>query len=162
LCHTPQPRADYCFGTRDLEVFGDADEQRGSVVTMQAKIQELLTTGKYAVLTTMMPNGAPSSHMMWAGCDDDGNVLINTEIHRRKFKNMGVGSKATILVFENNFSWAEVRGTVVGHVAGQAARDHIDALAQVYTGAPYANPIQSERVIVQIKPDYEFVFPPSA
>lgn len=128
---------------------------------MQDKTRELLSTGKYAVLTTMMPNGAPSSHMMWAGCDDEGHVLINTEIHRRKFKNMGIGAKATVLVFENNFSWAEVRGTVVEHIGGQVARDHIDTLSQVYTGAPYANPIQTERVVVRISPDYEFVFPPS-
>jgi uncharacterized pyridoxamine 5'-phosphate oxidase family protein len=129
---------------------------------MHEKVREFLTTGKYAVLTTMMPNGAPSSHMMWAGCDDEGHVLINTEVHRRKFKNMAVGTKATILAFENNFSWVEVRGTVVDHVTGPAAREHIDTLAMIYTGAPYANPVQSERVIVRIKPDYEFVFPPAA
>jgi general stress protein 26 len=127
---------------------------------MQQKTTELLSTGKYAVLTTMMPNGAPNSHMMWAGCDEDGNVLINTEVHRRKFKNMTVGAKATVLVFENNFSWCEVRGTVVQHVGGAAARAHIDTLAQMYTGADYANPVQTERVIVKIKPDYELVFPP--
>jgi general stress protein 26 len=128
---------------------------------MQPKTTELLSTGKYAVLTTMMPNGAPNSHMMWAGCDEDGNVLINTEIHRRKFKNMTVGAKATVLVFENNFSWCEIRGTVIEHVHGAAARKHIDTLAQIYTGADYANTVQTERVIVKIKPDYELVFPPS-
>jgi hypothetical protein len=43
--------------------------------------------------------------------------------------------------------------SVVEHVGGAAARAHIDSLAQLYTGADYANPVQTERVIVKIKPD---------
>ena len=59
--------------------------------------------------------------MMWAGCDND-HVIINTEIHRHKFRHLVVGAKATVLVFETPFKWAEVRGTVVEHVGGDAAR----------------------------------------
>jgi hypothetical protein len=38
-------------------------------------------------------------------------------------------------------------------VRGDEARAHIDALSQRYMGAPYGNPIQSERVILKIAPD---------
>jgi len=38
-------------------------------------------------------------------------------------------------------------------VTGDEARAHIDELAQKYTGQDYANPIQSERVILRIAPD---------
>ena len=37
--------------------------------------------------------------------------------------------------------------------AGQAGRDDIDALSQKYMGAPYGNPIATERVILRIEVD---------
>jgi hypothetical protein len=49
--------------------------------------------------------------------------------------------------------WGEVRGTLVEIIRGQVARDHIDQLSMKYTGNPYGNPIQSERVILKVKPD---------
>jgi hypothetical protein len=42
---------------------------------------------------------------------------------------------------------------VVGTVTGTEAREHIDRLSEKYTGAPYANPIHSDRVILQIEPE---------
>jgi PPOX class probable F420-dependent enzyme len=126
---------------------------------MHARTRELLEGPNYAALTFLLPSGTPSTHMMWVGVEGD-EVLINTEVHRFKFRNMAVGSKTTVMVFENNFSWAEVRGTVVAHTTGDRARAHIDELAQVYTGAPYANEIQSERVIIRIRPDHDMPFPP--
>jgi Pyridoxamine 5'-phosphate oxidase len=128
---------------------------------MHAKTLQLLEGANYAALTFLLPSGTPSTHMMWVGTDAD-HVLINTEVHRFKFRNLSVGAKATVMVFEGPFSWAEVRGTVVEHVTGAAARAHIDELAQVYTGKPYANEVASERVVVKIRPDYDMAFPPSA
>ena len=125
------------------------------------KVQTLLEGPNYAVLTVVLPGGTPASHMMWAGSDGE-HVLINTEVHRHKFKNLAVGAKATVVVFENSYSWAEVRGTVVEHVTGPAARTNIDDLAKRYTGNPYAMDIVSERVIVKIRPDYQFAFPPGS
>lgn len=127
---------------------------------LKDKVAALAGGPNYAVLTTPLGDGTVSSHMMWVGADAE-HLLINTEIHRRKFRNMAVGAKVTVLVFENNFSWVEVRGTVVDHVGGAEARAHIDALAQKYTGADYSMPVQSERVIVRIRPDVQFVFPPA-
>ena len=42
-------------------------------------------------------------------------------------------------------------------VGGDEARSHIDALAQKYTGADYANEIASERVVPKIAPDREAI-----
>ena len=53
----------------------------------------------------------------------------------------------------NWYSWVEVRGHLDGEVRGEEARAHIDALARKYTGGDYANPIQSERVILKVAPD---------
>jgi general stress protein 26 len=127
---------------------------------INSDIKALLSAQNYAVLTTVLPSGTAASHMMWAGCDDT-HVTINTEIHRHKFRHLPIGAKATVLVFESPYKWAEVRGTVVEHVGGDAARAHIDELSMRYTGNPYGMPIQSERVIVKIAPDYQFSFPPA-
>ena len=45
-----------------------------------------------------------------------------------------------------------MRGKVVETVTGPEARAHIDALSRKYTGHDYANPIQSERVILKVAP----------
>ena len=41
----------------------------------------------YATLTTLFKSGAPQTHVMWVDTDGE-NILINTEIHRRKYLNV--------------------------------------------------------------------------
>ncbi|MDH4117547.1 MAG: pyridoxamine 5'-phosphate oxidase family protein [Acidimicrobiia bacterium] len=125
------------------------------------KTRALAQGPNFAVLTTMLPSGTPQSHVMWVDADDD-HLYVNTEIHRRKFKNIEENPRATVVIMENGNPWSfsEVRGTVVETIGGQRARDHIDELSNKYLGKDYANAIQSERVILKIAPDREFTFPP--
>jgi PPOX class probable F420-dependent enzyme len=127
---------------------------------LSTRTLELAHGANFAVLTTLMPDGVPQSHVMWVDADDS-HVLINTEIHRRKYKNVMENPIATVTIIdrENPFSFVEVRGRVTGTVGGQEARDHIDKLSMKYFGRPYGNQIQSERVILQISPDREVGFP---
>jgi PPOX class probable F420-dependent enzyme len=114
-----------------------------------------LAQGKnFAALTTMLPSGQPSTQVMWVDADDD-YVLINTEVHRQKFLNIGKEPRVAVTVIDagNPYRYAEIRGTVTETVTGPEARAHIDALSQKYTGAPYSPTIQSERVILRITPD---------
>lgn len=114
-----------------------------------------LAQGKnFAALTTLLPSGQPQTQIMWVHADDDF-VLINTEIHRQKFKNVERDPRATVTIFDaaNPYHYAEVRGRVVEVVRGEAARASIDELSAKYTGGPYANEIQSERVLLKIAPD---------
>lgn len=108
----------------------------------------------FAALTTLLPSGQPQTHVMWVGCDDE-HILINTEVHRRKFKNVEADPRVTVAIWnaENPYSFAEVRGRVVETVRGDAALANINELANKYTGADYAPEIQSERVILKIAPD---------
>ena len=55
---------------------------------------------------------------------------------------------------QNPYRYVEARGRVVETETGDTARANIDELAQKYTGADYANPIGSERVIVRIGVDH--------
>lgn len=125
---------------------------------LQEKTRRLASGKNFAVLTTLLPDGTPQSHVMWV--DHDGeHILINTEVHRRKFKNLSEDTRATVTIIEseNAYSYVEVRGRVVAQIGGQEARDHIDALSQRYFAKDYSNPIQSERVILKIAPERELI-----
>lgn len=116
---------------------------------------KLLAKGKnFAVLTTLLPDGQPQSQVMWVDADED-HILINTELHRQKFKNVERDPRATVTIIdaESPYHYAEVRGRVVEIVRGEAARRHIDELSEKYTGGPYAPEVQSERVVLKIAPD---------
>ncbi|HVC26206.1 MAG TPA: PPOX class F420-dependent oxidoreductase [Acidimicrobiales bacterium] len=117
-------------------------------------VKDLARGKNFAALTTLFGDGQPQTQIMWVDADDE-HVLINTEVHRQKFRNVERDPRATVTIFDatNPYHYAEVRGRVVETVRGDAARAHIDALSAKYTGAPYANPIQSERVILKIAPD---------
>jgi len=113
-----------------------------------------LAQGKnFAAFTTLLPGGQPQTHLMWVDADDE-HVLINTEMHRQKFKNVERDPRVTVAILDasNPYHYAEVRGEVVEVVRGSTAREHIDALSKKYVGQPYANEIQSERVILKIAP----------
>jgi PPOX class probable F420-dependent enzyme len=117
-------------------------------------VRALASGPNFAALTTLMASGQPQTHVMWVGCDDD-HVLINTEVHRQKYRNVARDPRVTVAIIDvtNPYSYAEVRGRVVETVTGDEARAHIDELSVKYTGKPYANPVQSERVILRIAPD---------
>jgi PPOX class probable F420-dependent enzyme len=113
-----------------------------------------LAQGKnFAALTTLLPDGQPQTQIMWVHADDD-HLIINTEVHRKKFENVQADPRVTVTVFDadNAYRYVEARGTVVQTIRGDAARSSIDDLSQKYMGAPYGNPIQSERVILLIEP----------
>ncbi|MCI2956535.1 PPOX class F420-dependent oxidoreductase [Agromyces atrinae] len=114
-----------------------------------------LAKGKnFASLTTLRKDGSPTAQVMWVDCDDE-HILINTEVHRLKYKHMKRDPRVTVLIIdqENPYSYAEVRGEVVEFIGGDAARAHIDELSELYFGRPYKpEQIESERVICKIKP----------
>lgn len=108
----------------------------------------------FASLATLMPDGSPQVHVMWVDTDGDC-ILVNTEVHRRKFKNITANPLATVLIVDRGDPWtySEVRGEVVETVTGPEARAHIDALTRKYLGLDdYPNPISSERAILKIAP----------
>jgi PPOX class probable F420-dependent enzyme len=116
--------------------------------------KELAQGQNFAALTTMLPSGQPSTQVMWVDADDDC-VLINTEVHRQKFINIGQEPRVAVTVIDaaNPYHYVEIRGTVTETVTGPEAQAHIDALSEKYTGGPYGATIQSERVILRITPN---------
>ena len=121
---------------------------------LDPKVVALAHGPNFAALTTLLADGQPQTHVMWVDADEE-HLLINTELHRQKARNVQRDPRVTVAIIDaaNPYDFAEVRGTVVEIVRGPVARAHIDALALKYTGKPYAPTIQSERVILKIAPD---------
>lgn len=122
-------------------------------------VRDLATAKNFAALTTLMADGQPQTHVMWIGCDDE-YLLVNTEVHRQKFKNVERDPRVAVAIWDsgNPYRYAEVRGRVVETVRGQEARDHIDELSRRYAGKDYEPAaIQSERVMLKIAPDRQIV-----
>ena len=123
-------------------------------MSLDAKVIAFARGKNYAVFTTLRPDGHPVSQPMWVDADDDF-VLINTEKHRRKMRNVEADPRVTVTIIDrdNPYSYVEVRGTVVEVVEGAEPRAHIDQLSQKYEGQPYpADGVKSERVMLKIAP----------
>ena len=117
-------------------------------------IRDLARGKNFGILSFHLPGGPIATHVMWVDADDE-HVLINTEVHRIKYKAIQANPNVTLTVMsaDNPYAYAEVRGKVTGEVRGPEAREGIDALSRKYTGVDYQPPVQSERVIMQITPD---------
>lgn len=121
---------------------------------LEPAIRDLASIGaNFATIAVQLPNGQIASHVMWVDADDD-QVLVNTEIHRAKYKAIQQHPEVTVTIWDvaNPYRYAEVRGKVTGEVRGDAARTHIDTLSQRYLAHDYRAPIQSERVVLRISP----------
>ena len=121
---------------------------------LDPKIRDFAQAKNFGTLSVHLADGSIATHVMWVDADDE-HILINTEVHRAKYKAIVANPKVTVAIWDSNnsYTYAEVRGAVTGEVRGDAARAHIDACSRKYTGGDYANTITSERVILQITPD---------
>lgn len=121
---------------------------------LDAELKTLATGKNFATFTTLFPDGQPQTHVMWVDADDD-HLLINTEVHRAKFRNTQQDPRVTVTIWDidSPYRYIEVRGRVTDVVTGPAAREHIDACSDRYFGKPYPKEVESERAILRITPD---------
>jgi PPOX class probable F420-dependent enzyme len=121
---------------------------------LEPAIKELAQGKNFAVITVHLPSGAAATQVMWVDADDD-YILMNTEVHRAKFKALEADPRVTVTVWdkENPYRYAEVRGRVASTETGPEARAMIDRLSQKYQGHEYQAQIESERVILRIAPE---------
>ena len=120
---------------------------------LEQNIRDMAQAKNFAALTVIPKSGHPMTHVMWVDADDE-HILINTDLGRAKATAMDNDPRVTVAIWDtdNPYHYAEVRGTVVGTVTGQAAADHINALSQKYTGGPYGFGPTGTRIIYKIKP----------
>lgn len=122
---------------------------------LEPEVKALAEQPNFAVFTTLLPGGQPMSHVMWVHCDEE-HILINTEVHRTKFRNVERDPRVTVTIIDRDsaYKFAEVRGEVVETIRGPEARASIDELSRKYGGQPYPDDaIQTERVLLKIAPN---------
>lgn len=120
---------------------------------LQPEIKALATGKNFAALTVIPKSGHPMTHVMWIDADDN-HLLINTELGRAKATAMDNDPRVTVAIWDANnpYSYAEVRGTVVGTFVGDEAAAYINACSQRYTGADYGFGATDKRIVYRIEP----------
>ena len=113
----------------------------------------------HAALTTLFEDGSPQTHTMWVDTDGE-HLLINTEIHRVKYKNIKKDPRVSVMIWKHDdaFKFVEVRGKVVDEITGDEAVANIQDLSEKYFGKPYPFSIQTERIVLKILAEREFFF----
>jgi PPOX class probable F420-dependent enzyme len=125
------------------------------VAELDPALRDLALGANFAVLSVILRSGRPMTHVMWVDADAE-HVLVNTEVHRAKFRAVSRDPRVTVTIWDRDdpYTYAEVRGTVAETVRGPAARAHIDRLSQKYRGRDYDEArITSERVVLRIAPE---------
>ena len=97
---------------------------------------DLLAGPVNVVLTTTMPGGQPQTTPIWCNLDGD-DVLINTMKQFRKYKNMLLNPKVTLLAYRLNqpLHNVEVRGRVIEMIE-DGALEHLNQLNALYGSGP--------------------------
>ena len=116
---------------------------------------DLFEKRTFAHVATVSADGVPHVTPVWIDYDaDTERLLVNTERGRQKERNVAHDPKvgASMTDPDDPYRWVAVMGEV-DRVTAEGGRDHIDELSRRYTGDDYANPIQTERVILEIRLD---------
>lgn len=119
----------------------------------------LASAPNFAAMTTVFPSGQLQTQYVWVHPDGE-RLVVNTEVHRAKHRNLQRDSRVTLLIRDEDdpYHYAEVRGTVSDTATGPRAREHIDEMAHKYIDAPYpAENIKSERVMIWVTPERQTV-----
>jgi len=117
--------------------------------------RELLRGRNYAHLVTLDPDGSPQATPLWIDVDDEGFVLVNTAVGRRKDRNVRRDPRVAVSLHEqaDPYRWLSVQGTVTGFVGEPEALEHIGALARRYDDLLWVPVRGQERVIYRIRRD---------
>src|SRR5687767_7188452 len=80
---------------------------------VKEEIKRFAQGPNFAAMTTLDEEGNPATQIMWVDADDEF-LLINTEIHRAKFRNVSRDPRVAISIWNAHdpYEYVEVRGTV--------------------------------------------------
>ncbi len=122
---------------------------------LPASFLDLLRKPSPCFITTLMPDGSPQTTETWVDTDGE-DVIINTVQTHLKVKNIERDPRVSVAVCDaaNPSSYCAIRGRVV-KMTTEGGVEHIEALAQRYTGRPYAwyGGRDQIRVILTIRAD---------
>ena len=116
----------------------------------------LLKGRNFAHLVTLNEDGTPHVAPLWIDVDDQGHVLVNSAVGRKKDRNIRRDPRVGVSILEQDdpYTWTAINGTVVSIETGEEAEAHIDLLNQKYhDGERWEYVPGSVRVIYRIRPD---------
>jgi PPOX class probable F420-dependent enzyme len=107
-------------------------------MTLPDDLLTLLKGPSPCFISTLMSDGSPQLTETWVDTDGE-NIVINTVDGFLKVRNVRSDPRVAVSVLdpENLMRYFAVRGEVV-EMTTEGAADHIEMLAQRYTGQPYA------------------------
>ena len=115
----------------------------------------LLRKPSTCYLATTMADGSPQITQTWVDTDGE-NVIINSVQGYVKLKNIARDQRVAVALSspDNPTRYFQIRGRVIKTTTDGAA-EHIEILAQKYTGAPYRwyGGRSQVRVIITIEPE---------
>lgn len=117
---------------------------------------DLFEKRAFGFVASLLPDGAPHVAPVWV--DYDGtHLLVNTVEGSRKERNLRGDPRIAVAIADPDqpYRYLMVRGEVV-EITREGADDHLDRLAERYTGQPrYPRRGQDDgaRVVVKIRPD---------
>ena len=122
---------------------------------LPTELLELLQAPSPCFITTLMPDGGPQITQTWVDTDGE-HVLINTVVGFQKVRNVRRDPRVAVAVSDPQQPWRYygIRGRVTA-TSTDGATEHIEALAQRYTGRPYAwyGGRDQQRIILTIEAD---------
>jgi PPOX class probable F420-dependent enzyme len=125
------------------------------MVAIPEEFHDLFEQHTFAHVGTILPSGAPHVTPVWIDYDAaDERLLVNTERGRQKERNVRENPQVGVSMLdpEDPYRYLSVVGEVT-EITTDGAREHIDALSQRYVGTDYQMEIQTERVLLRIRPD---------
>ncbi len=89
-------------------------------------------------ITTLMPDGSPQITETWVDTDGE-HVIINTVQTHQKVRNIARDPRVAVAVCDASdpARYYAIRGRVIATTTA-GGTEHIEALAERYTGGPYA------------------------
>jgi PPOX class probable F420-dependent enzyme len=126
------------------------------VTSIPDDFHDLFEKETFAHVATLTEDGLPHVTPVWIDYDeDDDRLLVNTERGRQKERNVRENPAVGVSMTDPDdpYRFLSVIGEV-DELTTDGAREHIDELAKRYMDVEeYPNPIETERVLLRIRPD---------
>lgn len=109
------------------------------MVQIPAEYRDLLERPIVVTIATVMADGQPQAHPIWADIVDE-KIRINTVVGRAKYNNMKERPQVTFLAVDSDdpYRWMEIRGEVTGESL-EDGNEGIDKLSRDYVGTDYTD-----------------------
>jgi PPOX class probable F420-dependent enzyme len=105
--------------------------------SLSLEVKQLIDRPNFAHLSTLMPDGSPTSTPVWVGREGD-HIVICTGENSLKAKNTRRDPRVAISIvdFKNPYEEVQMRGKVIEHRPDPDLRI-MDPISHKYTGKPF-------------------------